>query len=173
MCIILVSTWVESTGIYKWKVGTQLKCVHTHDLLTGVVQYMYCTNKCISTVNFSRHNSWHHGKLLPYRASRVISKFKKKKKAIALWFTTIKKKRSLNFLGRLPFFCEYFWHDAVVHCTAITRITKEWPTCVGVVCTILAGGHGPLSPSVLLCGSAEFQPFPGNHPWSTNGWTYL
>lgn len=160
MCIIRVSTWVESTGIYKGKVGTQLKCVHTHDLLTGVVQYMYCINKCISTVNFSRHNSWHHGKLWPYRASRVISKLKKKSDCFMIYDNLEKAKLEL-------------WHDAVVHCTAITWITKEWPTCVGVVCTILAWGHGPLSPSVLLCGSAEFQPFPGNHPWSTNGWTYL
>lgn len=52
--------------------------------------------------------------------------------------------------------------------TGSTCITKEWPTCVGVVCTILAGGHGSRSPSVSLCDSAEFQPVPGNHLWSTN-----
>lgn len=132
---------------------------------------MYCTNKCISTVNFSRHNSWHHGKLWPYRASRVISKLKKKSDCFMIYDNLEKAK--LELFRTSSIFREYFWHDAVVHCTAITWITKEWPTCVGVVCTILAWGHGPLSPSVLLCGSAEFQPFPGNHPWSTNGWTYL
>lgn len=95
MCIIQVSTWVESTGIYKGKVGTQLKCVHTHDLLSRVVQYMYCTNKCISTVNFSRHNSCHHGKLWPYRASRVISKFKKKSNCFTIYENLEKPKLEL------------------------------------------------------------------------------